>query len=247
MYLEKIDDRRINEISKNDLIDDIELNNDILIRKVLLGEKNFIFVKEDQFVVFYGFGKILDIANEKGLYEVKEGESKKDLSSWNFIIQKAEDESNGVLFVNVSEIKNNKFYMKNLINYTDWTYEEEPFESKIRVQGVFNFKIIKPENFIKIVIGLRDHYSKPELLEQIRVFILKSIEEGIKELSEIHKVDIKTLVNNIHELKIKVNQNFYDEKLLSKGIKLTFFDIDKFELDEETKKMLEIEEKYNNN
>ena len=159
----------------------------------------------------------------------------------------AEEESYGVLFVNVSEIKNNKFYMKNLINYTDWTYEEEPFESKIRVQGIFNFRIIKPENFIKIVIGLRDHYSKPELLEQIRVFILKSIEEGIKELSEIHKVDIKTLVNNIHELKIKVNQNFYDEKLLSKGIKLTFFDIDKFELDEDTKKMLEIEEKYNNN
>ena len=183
MYLEKIDDERINEVSKKDVIDEIELNNDILIRKVLLGNKKFIFVKENQFVVFYGFGKILDIADEKGLYEVKKGESKNDLSSWNFIIQKAEDESNGVLFVNVSEIKNNKFYMKNLINYTDWTYEEEPFESKIRVQGIFNFKIIKPENFIKIVIGLRDHYSKPELLEQIRVFILKSIEEGIKELS----------------------------------------------------------------
>ena len=35
MYLEKIDDRKINEISKSDLIDDIELNNDILIRKVI--------------------------------------------------------------------------------------------------------------------------------------------------------------------------------------------------------------------
>ena len=45
MYLEKIDDERINEVSKNDVIDEIELNNDILIRKVLLGDKKFIFVK----------------------------------------------------------------------------------------------------------------------------------------------------------------------------------------------------------
>ena len=38
IYLEKIDDERINEVSKNDVIDEIELNNDILIRKVLLGD-----------------------------------------------------------------------------------------------------------------------------------------------------------------------------------------------------------------
>ena len=112
------------------------------------------------------------------------------------------------------------------------------------MEGVFNFQIVKPENFMKIVIGLREHYSKPELLEQVRIFIIKSIEDGIKELSEKYKIDIKTFINNIHELKIKVSENAYDEKLLTKGIKVTFFDINKVEVDDETRKMLDIEEKF---
>ena len=58
------------------------------------------------------------------------------------------------------------------------------------------------------------------------------------------KIDISTFVNKIHELDIKVSQNNYDEKLLSKGIKVTYFDLNKIDVDEETKMMLEIEEKY---
>ena len=66
---------------------------------------------------------------------------------------------------------NNKFFIRNPITYTDWSYEEEPFESKVKLEGIFNFQIVKPENFLKIVIGLRENYSKPELLEQIRIYI----------------------------------------------------------------------------
>lgn len=246
MYLKKIDNLDKNAIDKNLLIEVEDLNNDILIRKVLVENKKYLEIKENQYVVFYGKGKIFDIEENVGLYEIIEGNTNKDLQLWDFVIQKAENEENGILFLNVSEIKNNKFYIRNPITYTDWTYENEPLESKMRLEGVFNFKIIKPENFIKIVIGLRDHYSKPELLEQIRIYILKSIEEGIRELSEVYKIDIKTFVNNIHELKIKVSQNSYDNKLLSKGIKVIFFDIDKIELDEGTAKMLEINERNKN-
>lgn len=250
MYLKKNDNLNIQDIDEKLIIKSIDLNNDILIRKILIEDKKYVEIKNDEYVICYSHGKICDVEDKKGLYEIVNGNennsSDKDLSSWDFMIQKAEEEEDGILFVNVSEIKNNKFYIRNPITYTDWTYDDEPFESKVKLEGVFNFKIIKPENFMKIVIGLRDHYSKPELLEQIRIYILKSIEEGIKELSEVHKVDISTFVNKIHELKIKVAQNSYDDKLLSKGIKITFFDIDKIDLDDETAKMLEIDEKYKN-
>ena len=248
MYLKKNDNLNIKDIDEKSIIKSVDLNNDILIRKLFVQDKKYVEIKKDECVICYSHGKICDVEDKKGLYEIVEGNvsSDKDLSSWDFMIQKAEEEEDGILFVNVSEIKNNKFYIRNPITYTDWTYDDEPFESKVRLEGVFNFKIIKPENFMKIVIGLRNHYSKPELLEQIRIYILKSIEEGIKELSEVHKVDISTFVNKIHELKIKVAQNSYDDKLLSKGIKITFFDIDKIDLDDETAKMLEIDEKYKN-
>ena len=246
MYLRKIEDLNENDINKELLIEVDKLDNDTLIRKILIGNKKYVEIKENQYVVFYGFGKIFDVEEERGLYEIVEGKSNKDLSDWDFVIQKAENEEDGLLFINFSEIKNNKFYIRNPITYTDWTYENEPLESKLRLEGVFNFKIIKPDNFIKIVIGLREHYSKPELLEQVRIYILKSIEEGIKELSEVHKIDINTFVNKIHDLKIKVSQNNYDDKLLSKGIKVTFFDIDKVELDEGTAKMLELDGNENN-
>ena len=207
MYLRKIEDLNEKDINKELLLEVDRLDNDTLIRKILVGNKKYVEIKENQYVVFYGFGKIFDVEEECGLYEIVEGKSNKDLSDWDFVIQKAENEENGLLFINFSEIKNNKFYIRNPITYTDWTYENEPLESKLRLEGVFNFKIIKPNNFIKIVIGLREHYSKPELLEQIRIYIVKSIEEGIKELSEVHKIDINTFVNKIHDLKQRILNN----------------------------------------
>lgn len=244
MYLKKIEND--NYINREDILDIDNLGNDILIRKILIFNKKYINVKENECVVLYSKGKILDKQDESGLYEIIETdeESENITEEWKFKIQKAEDEETGVLFINTAEIIENKFYIRNPITYTDWSYEDEPFESKVRLEGVFNFKIIKPENFLKIVIGLREHYSKPELLEQIRIYILKSIEEGIKELSEVFKIDIRTFINNIHDLDIKVSKNVYDDKLLSKGIKVTFFDINKIDVDEITRRMLEIEDKY---
>ena len=244
MYLKKIEDGII--VDENDLLSIENLGNDILIRKIKVDNKKYVQIKENECVVLYNTNKILDQKDESGIYEIVDVQNmeKTSLENWNFEIQKAEDEESGLLYINTAEIVNNKFYIKNPITYTDWSYEEEPFESKVKVEGIFNFKIIKPENFLKIVIGLREHYSKPELLEQVRNYILKSIEEGIKELSEVFKIDISTFVNKIHELDIKVSQNNYDEKLLSKGIKVTYFDLNKIDVDEETKIMLEIEEKY---
>lgn len=241
MYLKDIDN--FNNLEKVIRVDN--LSNDILIRKVIFENQKYVEVLENQVVVFYENGKIIDVVYKKGIYEISIGDSYRDLLLWNFEIQKAEENEFGFLFINLAEIVNNKFFIRNPITYTDWSYEEEPFESKVKLEGIFNFQIVKPENFLKIVIGLRENYSKPELLEQIRIYILKSIEEGIKELSEKFKIDINTFVNKSEEINVKVSQNEYDSKLLSKGIKVTYFDIKKVDTDDNTKKLLELEEKYN--
>ena len=241
MYLKEI--KSIYNLEKVIRVDN--LSNDILIRKVVLDNQKYLEISEEQVVVFYENGKIIDVVYKKGIYEISEGDTYRDLILWNFEIQKAEENESGFLFINLAEIVNNKFFIRNPITYTDWSYEEEPFESKVKLEGVFNFKIVAPEKFLRIVIGLRENYSKPELLEQIRIYILKSIEEGTKELSEKFKIDINTLVNKAEEINVKVSQNEYDAKLLSKGIKVTYFDIKNVDTDDNTKKLLELEEKYN--
>ena len=220
-----------------------ELNNEILIIKKIVKEEKYVRVKENQLAILNQNGKILDLRGEPGLYEIKEGDMNLP-EEWQFEIQKAEDESLNVLFINRADIVDNKFYILEPITYIDWTYEDEPIETKIKGEVIFNFTIDRPQNFLRLVIGLRDNYAKHELIEQIRPFIIKSIQDGIKELSNDYKVDIRTLITNPSSIKVKVKENKYDNKLLDKGIKVTFFDFINLEVDSNTRNILEVEDKF---
>ena len=83
MYLKKNDNLNIKDIDEKSIIKSVDLNNDILIRKLFVQDKKYVEIKKDECVICYSHGKICDVEDKKGLYEIVEGNvsSDKDLSS----------------------------------------------------------------------------------------------------------------------------------------------------------------------
>lgn len=79
--------------------------------------------------------------------------------------------------------------------------------------------------------GVREHYSKYELIEQIRKNAINSIEEGINELSNEYKLSIELVKTKTSELEIKVKENEYDLKLKMRGIKITYFELSELDVE----------------
>ena len=108
--------------------------------------------------------------------------------------------------------------------------------------------------FLSSIRGIREHFAKEELLELIRSTVANSVKTGVKELSENYKLSVQVIKTQTSELEIKVSENNFDEKLAKRGIKLTYFEITKFDdindnLNEEEKQQeeaqKEIEDLFN--
>lgn len=234
MKFTKIEDNAEINLECNDL------NNDILFRKYQIKENNIVLLKENQFLILSEKGKILDIEEEVGKYKIEEGNSNKVelFKEWQDLnIAKSEEEPLSVIFLNRRIINKNKYFIEEPIKYIEYTENEEK-EYYIKISGSYDFYIENPKVFLGRVIGLRNHFSKQELIEQIRKHVVKSIEKGISELSEEYKLDIETIETKSKELKIKLSQNDSDKKLLEYGIKLNYFDIDTLEIVEKKKRFL---------
>lgn len=214
-----------------------EINNDVLFRKYSIKCNDEILVKENQFVILIENGKVLDVEENEGLYRIEEGFSLKSEFSetWGkIIIKKSENIPLSVVFLNRRIIRKNKYFIDEPIKYIEYEGNNEK-KYYIKLRGNFDFFIIDPLRFINKVIGLKNHYSKQELIEQIRKYVLKSIEQGIIELSEKYKLGINTIHTKSRELQIKFEQNDSDKKLLEYGVKLNYFDIDEIEIVEKKK------------
>ena len=212
--------------SKNlKLIECENLSNDLLFVKYDVSENDLIKLNNNQNIILVEKGKVLDIKEEKGIYEIKEIQEENNVFD-ELIIQKAENENLCVIFLNKSEIIHNKYIIDNPIRYIDWKNGESS-EIYIKLEGFYDFRIEDTLKFLSKVIGLRNHFSKQELIEKIRKYIISSIEKGINEISEEYKLNIDTLVQKSKELEVKLKQNEYDVKLLEYGIKLLYFDVKK--------------------
>lgn len=165
-------------------------------------------------------------------------DNSKELKKWqDYDDIKTKDLPLSIVFINLQEIKENKFYFKKPIEYIDWTNlhfdeeknTEEPLKTAFTGDGKFNFIISNPVLFLSSILGIREHYTKQELIEQIRKIVVNSIQLGINELGEEYKLSIQLVKNKTNELEIRVSQNNYDEKLAKRGIKITYFEITNFE------------------
>ncbi len=218
-------------LSKN-IIECKDLNNDIIFRKYNISEGNIIKVENNQIVCMSEKGRVLDIKEESGKYKVQnidETDEEFDKKWKDLIIRKSEEEDLCIIFFNKNVIRHNKYFISDPIKYKNWKDEKE-VEIFINLEGYYDFKIIDPKMLLSKIIGLRRYFTKQELIEKVRKYIVSSIEEGINEISEEYKLDIDTLTQNSDKLEVKLKQNEYDRKLEEYGIKLTYFDIKKFEI-----------------
>lgn len=163
-----------------------------------------------------------------GMYEIeaaKPSKSRKEMERWKgFQPPKADNSNLCIIVFNMNEIIGNSFHIDKPIKYTDWT-KNKPLKAKFTCKGNFNFRIDNPALFFSRVYGVRDHYSKLELIEQIRKNAINSIQEGINELSEEYKLSIELVKTKTSELEIKVKENDYDLKLKMRGIKISYFEL----------------------
>lgn len=220
------------ENSNNKVVESKHLGNDTLFKKYNVQEGNIIRIKENEIVLLTKKGMLLDIKEDKGEYLVNDPiivdkETMKELK--NVVIRKSENETLSVLFINVGTIKDNKYIFNDPIKYTNWENGESS-DVYIKIEGLYDFKIENPKKFIGQVIGLRNIYTKQELVERIRKYVLSSIEEGINQVSKEYKLDVKDLPEYSKKLEIELKQNKYDEKLSEYGVMITYFDINKLEV-----------------
>lgn len=209
------------------------LNNDIIFRKYDIDLGDIIDVSDDQYLVLVEYGKVYDVRDRAGQYIVMNEiiDSDEDIKEhWKDLkIRKTDDDGLCVIFLNKNTISHNKYIIKDPIKYIDWK-DGESKKVYIKIDGFYDFKIEDSKKLLSQVIGLRAHFSKQELIERIRKYVLSSIEKGINEIHEEYKLDIESLETKSKELEIKLKQNEYDKKLLEYGVKLTYFDIDHLEI-----------------
>lgn len=205
------------------------LSNDLLFVKHNILDTDLIKVAENQTIVLVEKGKVVDLKEEIGIYCIKEVDINEENEFESLIIKKAENEELCVIFINKERITKNKYIIDNPIKYMDWKNGKST-EIYIKLEGFYDFRIEDTMKFLSKVIGLRNHFSKQELIEKVRKYIINSIEKGINEISEEYKLDIDTLTQKSKELEVKLKQNEYDIKLLEYGIKVIYFDIEKFEI-----------------
>lgn len=223
--LEKADDKKIIKCNN--------LNNDMIFMKYDVTLGDILEITDSQYVVLIEKGIVYDAQDEAGQYVVLNEiiDTDKDIKEeWKDLkIRKTENNGLCVVFLNKNIIKHNKYIINDPIKYVDWK-DGSSKEIFIKVEGFYDFKIEDAKKLLSQIIGLRTHFSKQELIERIRKFVINSIEKGINELSEEYKLDIKTLETKSKELEIKLKQNEYDTKLLEYGVKITYFDISHLEI-----------------
>lgn len=222
---QKQDDKKVIKCNK--------LNNNMIFMKYDVALGDIIEITDKQDVVLIEKGIVYDAKDNAGQYIVineiidsdeDEKEKWKDLK-----IRKTDNSGLCVVFLNKEVIDHNRYIIKNPIKYIDWN-DGTSKDVYIKVEGFYDFKIEEPKRLLSQVIGLRAHFSKQELIERIRKFVVNSIEKGINEISEEYKLNIESLETKSKELEIKLKQNEYDKKLLEYGVKLTYFDIDHLEI-----------------
>lgn len=224
---------KIEDVNDEKIIKCSKLSNDMLFMKyeIIIGDN--IEINKGEYAILINQGEVYDIQDEEGYYKIMNEIIDSDIDTkeeWKDLhIRKTENDNLCVIFMNKNIIENNKYLISNPIKYIDFS-RNEPLEIFISLEGRYDFKIENPKMFLSKVIGLRHHYSKQELIEKIRMYVLKSIEKGINEISEEYKLSIENLPENSKKLEINLKQNEYDRKLLEYGIKLTYFDINKFEI-----------------
>ncbi len=218
---------KLEEITTNSkIIKCGKLTNDIIFMKYDVNINDIIEISDCEFVALIDKGQVYDVEDKKGKYIIKDKISKFEIKEeWKDLhIRKTEEDNLCVIFLNKNEIKDNKYLLELPVKNIKFI-ENNSKEKYVYLEGYYDFKIENHKMFFSKIIGIRKHFTKQELIEKIRKYVLKSIEKGINEILLEYNLNIKELPENSKKLELRLKENEYDKKLLEYGVKLTYFDI----------------------
>ena len=222
-----------------------DFDNYTLVNRYIIESKDdtYIYLNKDQIALLMEKEHIYAVCDKSGIYKIdfEKNPAEKELDElkkW----KKYKDDKNqnlplSIIFINMKEITNCKFIINQPIEYIDYTKTKLdpdlnvsiPHKSMCVGEGLYSFKIVNPCDFLSNMLGIRESYTKQELIERIRKDILASIEHDIKSSDEKYTIPLKLIKSKKNNISITADSNEYDKKIKKYGIKITSFSIEQFD------------------
>lgn len=186
-------------------------------------------VRESQVAIFVHKGKIADIF-EPGSYKL----STENLPFITKILSlptgfespiKAE-----LYYINTKLFTGQKWGTQNPITIRDKDFGAV----RLRGYGIYTFKVISPETFLKELFGTNEIYTTEDVSEHIRPIIMQSITDTIAQ-SKIALLDLASNYNEFAEMVVKSSEKNFKQI----GLELKQIVIENLSLPEEVEKALD--------
>ena len=246
-----------------DLISCEDMGNDTLMVKKttkngIITKDSRIIVAPGQVAVIYDSGTILDATAEEGSYNFDQstspsffagqfGEVFKEM--WTrFTYGGTPNKEQAVFYINIKEIKENKFGTGTPIPFQDWSHPipnqmtgtMTPLRVQVRCYGKYTFKISDPAVFMRNHAGTANEVRKDELVEQMRTEVVAAFQNVLNELgTSAHKVPVLELPSNTDEIKSTMDEKVFDAPIRERGVQLVGFAVESVTLDDDSMKKID--------
>jgi len=218
------------ETYEGDAISCIYTDNEMLLKNVEVDMGDVIELKDKQYLVLSRSGKVLDVASTPGFYKVVNGrtQNKEVQENWNFYKNRIQEKHcYYAFFINLSEIVKNESFISEPIIFKDHKLGTKYFV--LKMDSVYNFEVVTPQNFMNNVVNLRVNYSKQELMEKITRYFVHSIELGLNKKALNDRWSLEKCYEKFDELVTGLKLNEYSNELVDYGVRLTSITIDNLE------------------
>ncbi len=186
-----------------------------------------LILQEGQGCILTYEGKVVEVFNEAGMYDLKSDNKPFLTSIRKFLkLQDGSEHVLGIWFYRKADILNMRWGTRVPIAYTDPTYT---FPILLSAFGNYSIKITKPQNFFENVVAGKEYFGHTELKEIFLSRITQPITDYLAN-AKFSYVDIDSNLNNIAtEVRSKTETIFNDL-----GFKVLDYRIEGTQFDKET-------------
>ncbi len=186
-------------------------------------------VRESQEAIFVNEGKIADVF-PAGRYELdtKNLPVLTKLLSWKYAFETPF--TGDIYFVNTKQFTGLKWGTQNPVMMRDKDFGM----IRLRGYGVYAFRVVEPETFMREVFGTMRSYSTLDIQDYLKKIIVSSLTDAIAE-SQIPALDLARSYDEIGEF----TQKKLGEKFSEYGLKLTNLVVENLSLPEEVEKSMD--------
>ncbi len=186
-----------------------------------------LILQEGQGSILTYEGKVVDILDEAGMYNLKSDNKPFFTSIKKFLkLQDGSEHVVGIWFYRKADILNMRWGTRVPIAYTDPIYT---FPILLSAFGNYSIRITEPENFFKNVVAGKAHFGHTELKEIFLARITQNITDYLAN-AKFSYVDIDSNLNNIAtEVRAKTEPVFNEL-----GFKVLDYRIEGTQFDKET-------------